>query len=304
MKPIINWDVIQELVMPHPPQNMNKRNNEIKSKGQQLISPPQNTIGGWDEHAQFYDMMVQFEKPYTQKQIDLIEHNPNDTMLDVCSGSGRLVIPMAKKLANVTALDASQAMLDICKEHAKEESLNNIDYFLADWKDDKSLENLKTHDIVICSRSLGLWDIEKLTSYARKWVGIIIWHNGCPSIPEIINLLFDGVDDSQSMTPHNRKQDRRLGDNVWYNHIYDLGYDVNIRVLEDGYTHSYKNREEAYLDLTRLYNYLKGDMPKSGVSRFHENIDKYITENPDGTVTFLVPTGSIMLWWKPEKQIK
>jgi len=154
-KPLINWDALQDLVMPRPPQNAGQRQGE-RPKG-----PPQGGIGGWDHHAPFYNMMTELEAPYTLKQ---------------------------------------------------------------------------------------------------------------------------------------------LGDNIWYNRIYDMGYDVNLRVLEDGYTRTYKTRGDAYADLAKLYNRNGNQtLPETGIARFHENVDKYSTQNADGTITFLVKTGSIVLWWKPEK---
>jgi hypothetical protein len=172
---------------------------------------------------------------------------------------------------------------------------------LADWNEVTPLKDVPKHDIVVSSRSAGLWDIDKLSSLAVKLVAIIIWRYGCPSIPAIANMLFDGVGVSPNNPPFGVK-DRRLGDNVWYNRVYDMGYDVNMRILDDGYTRTYNTREDAYADLTRLYKYMRGEeIPLQDIERFRQNVDKNSSINSDGGVTFLIPTGSIMLWWKPQK---
>jgi len=293
MKPLVNWDALQEMFTPRPPEQAGARQGDRPAM-------PGGGIGGWDKQAPFYNMMTELETPYTLKQLECFEVEATDTVLDVCCGPGRLVVPLAKKAARVTALDSSPVMLDFCKQHADEAGVSNIDYLIADWNEVGLGKGLEQHDIVLSSRSAGLWDVEKLSGLARKWVGIIIWHYGCPSIPDITNKIFDGVDDAPPMISHNAASDRRLGDNVWYNRIYDMGYDVNLRVLEDGYTRSYASREDAYADLRRLYN--RGEIPASGEERFRSNVDSYTAENADGTYTFLIKTGSIVLWWKPEKQ--
>ena len=58
--------------------------------------------------------------------------------------------------------------------------------------------------------------------------------------------------------------------------------------------------EEAYADLRRLRPIGDEEMPQ-----FSRNVDKWLTDNPDGTVTFRRETRTMVLWWqaKPESEL-
>ncbi|MGN1033037.1 MAG: tRNA-guanine transglycosylase, partial [Intestinibacter sp.] len=54
----------------------------------------------------------------------------------------------------------------------------------------------------------------------------------------------------------------------------------------------------AYEDLRNL----KPQMPDDKMDIFKKNVDKFLTENEDGTVTYLCKTKTYVLGWKPEIQ--
>lgn len=86
--------------------------------------------------------------------------------------------------------------------------------------------------------------------------------------------------------------DRRIGYNIFYNKVYDMGYDPNCRILDDGYYAVYASREDAYADLKIL-----SDQEIVEEARYRANVDRFLTENVDGTITFLHKTRSFVLWW-------
>jgi len=295
MKPFINWDALESMMrgrMPMPPER--RGGGQGGGDGKPQHGPGQG-IGGWDKSAAFYSKMVQMEKEYTLKQIDCIEIEPGDTVLDVCCGPGRLVVPLAKRAKSVTALDASPKMLELCVEYAKEEGVDDkVTTLLMDWEDKESAMQVEQHDIVISSRSLGLFDMRLLSKLARKYVVLIIWANGQPSIPQIVGALFKGTQEEGRGFPP-MFQDRRLGNNLFYNKAYDLGYDPNVRILDDGYTRVFASRDEAYSELANLGMF---ELPAGKEDIFRKNADEYLTDNPDGSVTYFAKTGSMVIWWK------
>lgn len=284
-KPFINWEELAKLAMPAPP----KRPEGAENKG------PKKGYGGWDNQAEFYNRMAKMEAEFTLNQINCFDTSKEDTVLDVGCGPGRITVPMAKRAKSVTSLDASPKMLEFCEANAKEAGLDNVTTKLFDWETE-DLSTLGKFDIVIASRTVALQDLVRLSSLAKKYAAIVIWSYGCPSIPEIVGKLFEGTDDRpMGRPPHNR--DRRLGNNLWYNRVYDLGFDPNLKIVEDGFTRTFENREQAYEELRKLRPELAADK----VPIFKKNTDAFLTENADGTVTFLSKTKSIVLWWKPER---
>ena len=274
MSPLINWEEIRQLTMPAPPEGRERSPGNM-----------------WDNSADMYNRMAKMEKSYTLNQLNAFDTTKDDTVLDVGCGPGRISVAIAQRAKSVTALDSSEKMLAWCEKNAEEAGVTNINPLLMDWKDVRPGKNLGQHDIVIASRSPGMSDLKKLNSLARKYVVIIAWANA-PNIPTIIGDLFKGIETGRQLPV--MKIDRRIGYNVTYNIIYDAGYDPNIRIVTDGFTRDFSSREEAYAELWKLR-----EVPGSIPDLFRRNVDQWLTDNPDGKVTFRRETRSFVIWWEP-----
>jgi SAM-dependent methyltransferase len=304
-KPLINWDVIQQLIfrqMPPPPPHHGKDGKDGKhGHGDKKDAPPMpgRGIGGWDAQAANYNRMIHMEGRFTLNQVDCFDTAPTDTVLDVGCGPGRITMPLAKRAKSVTSLDASPKMLEFVKENCAAAGITNVDTFLCDWENKDTVAQVEKHDIVICSRSVALGDIDELAALARKTVALVIWANGAPPIPAIIGKLFKGTHEEEDH--HHRPpmpgMDRRFGNNVFYNMIYDHGYEPNVKIVEDGFEKIFASREEAYADLREL----DPGMAESKFGVFKENLEPFLTDKADGSVYFLAPTKSIVYWFSPEK---
>lgn len=275
LPPLVNWEALRRLNMP---------------MGQEPPAPgPREADNMWDKTSRMYSRMTELEGKFTLDQLDCIPIAPEDTVLDVCCGPGRTAVPAAKRARLVTGIDSSKKMLEYCVRHAEEQGIHNLETRLMDWNEVIPGENLEQHDVAIACRCTAITEIEKLSACARKYAAIVIWANA-PSIPEILNHLFEGAVEGRTFRP--RPSDRRVGYNVFYNLVYDQGYDPNCRVLDDGYYAVYDSREDAYEDLKIL-----SDQSVTDEKRYYANVDRYLTENQDGTVTFLHKTRSLVLWW-------
>lgn len=301
-QPLINWDALQSMVlsrMPGPPMPGQGGKDGKGGKGGKGGPPhggPGRGIGGWDKQAAYYSKMVQMEKEWTLRQIECIETEPADTVLDICCGPGRLVVPLAKQVARVTALDASPKMLELCVGYARDEGVEDkVQTLLLDWDDKEAVGELEPHDIVVTSRNQSLFDPKALSRLAKKYVVMIIWANGAPTIPQIIGSLFKDTQEEGRRFPPMPQMDRRLGNNLFYNKVYDLGYDPNVRILDDGYERVFADREEAYRELSQLGMF---ELPDDKRDIFKRNADEYLTNNPNGTVTYFAATASMVIWWK------
>ncbi|MDR2486377.1 MAG: class I SAM-dependent methyltransferase [Clostridiales Family XIII bacterium] len=296
-KPLINWDVIQQMMfrrMPPPPRSP-------EGGGEGADGMPGRGIGGWDGQADNYNRMIHMEARFTLNQVDCFDTSPTDTVLDIGCGPGRITMPMAERAASVTALDASPKMLDHVRDNCAARGITNVDTLLCDWEDEESAAKIEQHDIVICSRTVALSDIERIAALARKWVALVIWANGAPPIPAILGKLFEGTqeDGDARPSPPFPPMDRRFGNNVFYNLIYDHGFDPNVKLVEDGFERVFASREEAESELLKL----SPDVSMNKIDRFRSNLASYLTERPDGSVYFLAPTRSIVYWFSPERKI-
>ena len=273
--PVINWRALQSLAAPARP------------------APPAPGVGAreniWDRSADMYREMAAMERAFTLPQLDVLPVGPEDTVLDIGCGPGRIAVPMAQRARSVTAIDTSEKMLAHCRANAQAAGAKNLDARLLDWLEAVPGENLAVHDVAIGCRSVGLSDLEKLSAFARQTAVVIAFANA-PSIPEILGELFDGATERPPFQPP--AQDRRLGYNVMFNIVYDLGYEPNLRIFPDGFTADFPDREAAYARLLPL-----SPVPVTDLARFRANADRCLTQNPDGTVTFLRETRSFVMWW-------
>ena len=299
LKPFVNWDEIAGLAA---------RGRRMPPNARQGGSGAQRgSYGAWDDSAEMYNQMAKMEAIFTLNQIDCFDTTKDDTVLDCGCGPGRITVPMAKRAKSVTALDSSPKMLEICSSNAKAEGLDNVIPKLLDFDDIEIGKNLDQHDIVICSRSAGLGDLIKLSGMAKKYVVTVGWSHGYPNIPTIIGKLFAGMDENKDpdAAPTMPETDRRLGNSLMYNRVYDMGFNPNLRIVDDGFTKTFSNREEAYADLLRLHAvyHLANGPAADQLDIFRANVDLFLTDNPDGTVTFLSKTKSVVMWWDPQREI-
>ena len=274
MSSIINWAELKQAMMPPPPGGAGNRGN----------------IFNTDSAADMYNRMAKMEKTYTLNQLNCFETTKNDTVLDIGCGPGRVSVPMAQRARSVTSLDQSDKMLAHCRRNALEAGVTNLNNCHLNWKEAVLGENVEQHDIVIASRSIGGQDIRKTASFARKYVVLIAWANA-PNIPMIISDLFKDVGEAPQFP--SMRMDRRFSYNMDYNIIYDLGFEPNVRIVTDGFTRTFFCRDEAYSELWKLRE-IPGVIPLV----FKQNVDKWLTDNKNGGVTFKRETKSYVMWWE------
>lgn len=234
--------------------------------------------------------MAKLEEEYTEKQIETLILSPEDTVLDVGCGPGRLTVPIAKRVAGVTALDASPKMLEYCLKNVERAGLENVVGKQLDWTEAEPGKDIGKHDVVVASRSVGLGDILKLNGLAKKYAFIMSFAQS-PSLREVqLDLFREMKNDGEK-----DRINRMFGYNIKFNMLYDLGIDPNVRIVTDGFTENYSSYDEAYDDLRTL---AEGPVDED---LFQNNVNKFMTENPDGGLTFRRETKTYIMWWEPKE---
>ncbi len=130
----------------------------------------------WNQCAPSFAARQQYKSDYPQQFLEILDVRPDWRVLDVGCGSGTLAVPLAGKVASITALDFSEGMLDILKKQCVEKKITNITPVQARWEDDWDALGLVPHDVIIASRSLMADDLrgtlEKLNRFAQKRIYI------------------------------------------------------------------------------------------------------------------------------------
>ncbi|GLB46762.1 methyltransferase [Philodulcilactobacillus myokoensis] len=100
----------------------------------------------FSKFAQFYDEL--FDPAMYQKWLDFVLTNskPEDRLIDLACGTGRLIVSLAKLGYHTTGLDFSDDMLSIAEQHAID---NNVSPFLIQGNM-LDLSNLDQYSIITC----------------------------------------------------------------------------------------------------------------------------------------------------------
>lgn len=146
----------------------------------------------WNETADFYNRFAFCELEDTRTYLETIGVGEGDTLLDVCCGPGRVSVLAAEMGAQVTGIDSAERMLGHAAENAQARGVGDKCTFqMQDWDSVLVGQNVKRHDVVIACRCRAMMDVEKLSALAKRTAAVQIFADA-PSIPGLLNILFDG----------------------------------------------------------------------------------------------------------------
>jgi ubiquinone/menaquinone biosynthesis C-methylase UbiE len=106
---IINWNELRKAMMPG-----GHRRRDHETPGEM-----------WDKRAEEFNRSTKEWSEGTERQVASLQLDPDYTVLDVGAGTGRLSVPIAKIVKQVTAVDQSRGMLGYLEENMVEEGLSN-----------------------------------------------------------------------------------------------------------------------------------------------------------------------------------
>ena len=147
------------------------------------------------------------DDPLVQRLLTQIE--PEDTIIDVGAGAGRLALPLALNCQHVAAVEPSPSMGKLLIKQASEHRIENISLIQAGWEEaevDRADKVLCAHVLYTVS-DIGLF-VDKLEAHARTMVMVVlfksppqsnlysIWRHihweerlPLPSLPELVDVL-------------------------------------------------------------------------------------------------------------------
>lgn len=117
---------------------------------------------GFDTVAQGYDHPALFFMPETAKRmVAHLKLEPQQTLLDVCTGTGVVALAAAEQLTqgSVTGIDLSSGMLEQAKNKAEQRPLKNTEFLQMDLDELTLAEN----SFDIATSSFGLFFLEDMT---------------------------------------------------------------------------------------------------------------------------------------------
>ena len=157
--------------------------------------------------AQFRADPRRSDDPLVERLLGFV--SPEQTVIDVGAGGGRLALPLALHCRHIVAVEPSSSMASVFLETAKEHAIHNVSLVQDRWEDAK----VEPGDLVLCAhvvytiREIAAF-VRKLEAHARQQV-LIVLHNAppqsqiyplwqqihgkqrlpLPSLPELLNVL-------------------------------------------------------------------------------------------------------------------
>ena len=139
------------------------------------------------EHARRYLAAMQANNPeYFAHTVDAVHLEPHFHVLDIGAGPGTMALPMAPRVAKLTAVEPAAAMADLLEARCRARGIENVRCIRRRWEDLKPETDLDgPFDVVLAAFSLGLDDlraaIEKInrvcagTVYLFWFAGVSTW---------------------------------------------------------------------------------------------------------------------------------
>ncbi len=259
----------------------------------------------WDATAEDWNKRIAFEQEFTARQAAALDLLPTDTVLDACCGPGRLTIPLARRVRQVTALDAGKNMLRFCAENAAKAGVTNVQTLhVANWHKVTPGVDFPQHDVVVACISPAQADIVKLSRAATRFCYSLSFSQPY-AYRHVMYELFNGVtaewQNGQERLAsmelgHPDLGQRVLGLNVAFNILFDLGANPTVNYVDGGWEYEAATREEVYRYLATLGNILPGKE-----QQFRLNADQRIVELESGRYRFSALTQMYVLGWDPNQ---
>jgi len=218
--------------------------------------------------------------------LDFILQNidSQSTVLDVGAGSGRWTMPVAKIAKTVTAVEPSDAMLDMLRENIAVANLNNIQIVPAPWEE----AIVEPHDIVACAHAMyGSQDfaafVHKIERHAKKRCYLAV------RLP-----AHDGIIGELSLSIYGHRHDSPNAI-IAYNALYSMGIYPNVLMEEDIYHWVDSTFDEAF---ARAKRHLRLESSAAHDELIRDTLTHRLTLAND---SYIWPDGmrSALLWWSP-----
>lgn len=189
----------------------------------------------WNRRAPSFSKHT-LESDYEKHFMELMQPQPTWSVLDVGCGSGTLAVPLAGRIATVTALDFSEGMLSQLRQRCQNSGITNVTAIHGSWEDDWEMLGIATVDVAIASRSIVVDDLRealtKLDRAARQRVYISA-------------MVGDGPSDRRIFEAVGRPLERGPDYIYVYNLLYQMGIHADISFITTSEWKMYETIDEA-----------------------------------------------------------
>ncbi len=249
------------------------------------------TAALWNAAADVWEARSVAGFEVAKKQIQALNICKDDTVLDICCGTGPLTNFLAERAKYVTAVDFGEDMLKYVNLHAKEKGYTNISTKRGNWYSMEPGRDFPVADIAVTRHSPAQGDILKFSRCAKKYCYFIsdcispVREQDAPKGFWIKNAKEKGT-----ASPAERPDGRLYGLNIHFNILYDLGVNPTINYVE----HIFEKEADT---MDEIIDEFYPMLPKE----LRPMIEKKIEKLDSGRYHYLFKTKSSILGWDPSE---
>jgi SAM-dependent methyltransferase len=131
------------------------------------------------------------------KMIDSLSITPESRVLDIGAGPGVLAIPLAKRVAHVTAVEPLEAMLGVLRDQMATDRIDNITRVQKTWEEvDVQIDLAPPYDVVLAAFALNMPNlkdcIHKMVNASSRYI-YLFWFAGEQGWERHYKALFPGL---------------------------------------------------------------------------------------------------------------
>lgn len=250
---------------------------KFHARVQRIRANPQ--VDYWDKRARdFSAMRKSNDYDYGKRVYAALQSvlNADTTVLDIGAGPGSFVVPFAKRVKFVTAIEPSREMAALLRENADEAGIGNyavIEKMLQDFPSDSALND--AFDLVTVSLVFWMYEdvwplILQMESYSNRYCAIVA------EIPDKKNPRASSRGDVEEFQ-------------ILYNMLVAQGRFANVRVIDYRCERSVED-EAQYRSIA--FEQYEGDITPQVMQRIRDEVQ---AEAKNGMCT--VATRSAVIWW-------
>ena len=247
----------------------------------------------WDKRAKEFNKSWMQNRERAEKQIANLDLKPEYTVLDVGAGTGRLAIPIAKRVKSVTAIDQSNGMLACLKENMEKEDITNIVCINKRWEDVEVGVDIEPHDVVMACHSLGMLDIQEAVAKMDAASGRYVY-----ILSSAGRGMGNGEEEGLWKAIYGEREHRVRGWGSDYMFFCNLLHDMKIYANVDIRDAESEQRYESLDDAVNKWKEMR-DIPTEKEEVLREYLTKILVED-DGTGTLCLKrkSKSATIWWQ------